>query len=115
MANGIGQRRVQCPVVFALTCLAVTAVLTPVRATDVTLGPYYDYITGAVNYENTTSLAAGQLYAIELMLNDAATNATIGNWLGYCVALRSDGLSQCQYTVQFAEGTLQVCDSELLV
>lgn len=87
----------------------------PAKATDVTLGPYYDYITGAVNYENTTSLAAGQVYVIELMLNDVATNATIGNWLGYRVALRSDGLSQCQYTVQFAEGTLQVRVTDLLV
>ena len=90
----------------ALVLLTLNAAV-PAKATDVTIQGL-DYITSAVNFVNTTSLAAGQLYVIELLITDVATNATIGNWLGYCVALRSDGLSQCQYTVQLAEGTLQV-------
>lgn len=55
--------------------------------------PGLDYITSEVNFVNTTSLAPGQIYVIELLITDAPTNATIGNWLGYCVALTSDGLS----------------------
>ena len=105
-ADVVMRRFSTCVLAFTVALLTLNAAV-PTQATDVTIQGL-DYITSAVNLVNTTSLAAGQLYVIELLITDVATNATIGNWLGYCVALRSDGLSQCQYTVQLAEGTLQV-------
>ena len=68
------------------------------------------YVTDSANIDvvNVTSIQAGQTFVLDFLLTDQASNATVGAVLGFCVVLRSQGPSQCQYTVQLASGTIQV-------
>ena len=77
-----------------------------VGATDITLQGS-TYILDSAGFINTTSLTVGQPTVLDLLATDQATNATIGNILGYFVPLRPTGPFQVQYTVQLASGTLQ--------
>ena len=89
---------------LAFFCVAVCAV--PAAATDATIRGSV-YITDTANFVNVTSVSAGKTFVIDFVATDQAKNATIGNLLGFCVALRSNGPSQCQYTVQLTSGTIQ--------
>lgn len=76
-------------------------------------GADYD-VTGSVpRFERgptpTKNLTAGAVVISQLVLTDQGTNATVGESLGFCVALRDAGPSQCQITLQLASGTVQVC------
>lgn len=56
-----------------------------------------------------TSVTAGQTFTTNFIVNDQATNATLGTIMGFCVALRPQGQPcMCQSTAQLASGTLQV-------
>ena len=54
------------------------------------------------------NVTAGETLVADFQLRDVQTNATLGNSLGYCILLRDAGPNQCQYTIQFASGTIQV-------
>ena len=99
---------------FILACFAAYAsASTEVIQGYVFRGANYD-ITGSVpRFERgptpTKNLTAGAVVISQLVLTDQATNATIGESLGFCVALRDGGPSQCQITLQLAPGAVQVC------
>ena len=57
--------------------------------------------------QNNNNLQAGQSYVANFQVNAQPSNATVGN-VGFCVVLRNVGLSQCQYTIKLAPGTVQV-------
>ena len=92
-------------VLLMLVCAAASG-LSPVGAKAATIN-VNAYLTDST-ITNVTSVTAGQTSTIDLLLTDQATNATVGSVLGFCVALRSQGPSQCQYTTHLASGTLQV-------
>lgn len=99
---------------FILACFAAYAsASTEVIRGYVFRGADYD-ITGSVpRFERgpapTKNLTAGAVVISQLVFTDQATNATIGESLGFCVALRDGGPSQCQITLQLASGSVQVC------
>ena len=99
---------------FILACFAAYAsASTELIQGYVFRGADYD-ITGSVprferGPEPTKNLTAGAVVISQLLVTDQATNATIGESLGFCVALRDGGPSQCQITLQLASGTVQVC------
>ena len=92
---------------LALTFLATLAYSTT-AASDVLQGDIYleDSVRQIQNY---TSLTAGQSYVANFQVNAQASNATMGNVMGFCMVLRDVGPAQCQYTIQLASGTVQVC------
>ena len=88
-------------VVFAFSC-ASTAIET-IRASA------YDLTDlGNPNPVPTRNLTAGNLFVTDLLITDQATNASLGEMMGFCVVLRNGGPSQCQMTLQLASGTVQV-------
>ena len=70
------------------------------------------YITDSVNAR--TGFKAGEMFVLNSQLRDQATNASIGTSLGFCVNLRDGGPSQCQMTLHFASGAVQVTNHESL-
>lgn len=96
---------------WCLLALLFTACIMPAAATDATIKGNV-FITDTANFVNVSSIIAGEALVIDFLLTDQATNATLGNILGFCVALRSNGPSQCQYTVQLAPGTLQASNTQ---
>ena len=92
---------------LVLPLLFSVAAVDLAKATDVTIEGN-SYATDSANFVNVSSLVPGQAHVFDLLLTEQTTNATLGNFLGFCVDLRSDNLNQCQYTLQLAEGTLQV-------
>ena len=92
---------------LALFCFA--AIVRSGAAMDTTINANV-YATDSANIDvkNVTSILAGQTFVLNFLLTDQASNATIGELLGYCVVLTSQGPSQCQFTAQLASGTIQV-------
>ena len=90
--------------VFVVLMCAAAIGLSLVGAEEATIN-VKAYLTDST-ITNVTSVTAGQTSVNNLLLADQATNATIGSVLGFCVAFRSQGPSQCQYTTQLASGTL---------
>ena len=60
------------------------------------------------------NLTAGAVTVSDLLITQQATNASVGEALGFCVALRDGGPSQCQLTTQLASGTIQVWQQALI-
>ena len=91
---------------FVICATSVSAVTDVVQAnlyvTDSPAGQAY----GA-------NVTAGEPLVADFQLRDLQTNATLGNSLGYCILLRNAGPNQCQYTIQFASGTIQVGHSRI--
>ena len=96
---------------WCLLALLFTACIMPAAATDATIKGNV-FITDTANFVKVSSIIAGEALVIDFLLTDQATNATLGNILGFCVALRSNGPSQCQYTVQLAPGTVQASNTQ---
>lgn len=72
------------------------------------------YVTDSpVSSAYGNNATAGDKLVANFSLRDSETNATIGASLGYCVLLRDAGPNQCLYTIQFASGTIQVCQTVL--
>ena len=94
-------------VLFALICASAAVALA--GAAEMTLNADV-YITDSagIDLTNVTSIGAGQTFVLNSLLNDHATNATIGSILGAYVVLRSQGPFQVQQTVQLSSGSLQV-------
>ena len=97
---------------FVLACFAVCAsASTEVIQGYVYRAPDYDITRpspGGERGTTTKNLTAGAITVSHLLINQQATNFTVGEALGYCVALRDGGPSQCQLTLQLASGTVQV-------
>lgn len=92
-------------VLIALICAAV-AVL-PADAKEETIRARVYATESTVG--DLTSVTAGQSFVYSFIVNDQATNATLGDIMGFCVALRPQGQPcMCQSTAQLAAGTLQV-------
>lgn len=99
------------PLVLTLACTIAQAL----ASTEVIQG--YAYRGGICDVTNpadrsstpTKNLTAGSISVSDLLTTDQASNATIGEALGFCVALRNGGPSQCQLTLQLGSGTVQAC------
>ena len=90
-----------------LTLLAIVLLLsapTTRAATDVIKANLY--VTDSLN--TMTGFKAGESFVLNSQIRDQATNATVGAELCACVNLRDGGPSQCEITLQFASGTVQV-------
>lgn len=99
-------------VLFALIC--ASAAFVPAAAKDATINARV-YATDST-IGNITSVKAGQSFAVNFLMTDRATNATIGTILGFCVALRPQGQPcMCQSTGQLASGTLQVISHAVML
>lgn len=92
---------------LTLVCLIALAS----ASTEILQGNIYDLTNLADPSPNPKhNLTAGNVYASDFLVNQPSTNATLGEALGFCVALRTGGPSQCQYTLQLASGTVQARD-----
>ena len=104
---------------FGLKCLILACFAAYISAATEVIQGYvfrgadYDITRSVPRFERgptpTKNLTAGGVVISQLLLTDQATNATIGESLGLCVALRDGGPSQCQITLQLAPGAVQVC------
>lgn len=94
---------------LALLALCASAVLLRSDAAEVTINANI-YVTDStgIDLTNVTTITAGQIFVLNMLLADQATNATIGSVMGFGVVLRSQGPFQLQYTIQLASGSLQV-------
>lgn len=98
---------------FALVCSAAdVSASTEVIQGYAYRGDAYDIINPVPRYDRgptpTNNLTAGAATVSDLLITEQATNASVGKALGFCVALRDGGPSQCQITIQLASGTVQV-------
>lgn len=98
---------------YCALCAAMCLSIRPAAAKEATINARV-YATDST-IGNITSVAAGQTFAINFLMTDRATNATIGTILGFCVALRPQGQPcMCQSTGQLASGTLQVIGQAMI-
>ena len=65
------------------------------------------FVTDQPNFPGPLATVAGQPFVNNFILTDYVTNATIATEQGFCIPVRTPGPAQCQYTLDFAQGTLQ--------
>ena len=65
------------------------------------------FVTDQPAFPGPLATVAGQPFVNNFILTDYQTNAIIATELGFCVPVRTPGPAQCQYTLEFAQGTLQ--------